>query len=100
MPRLLEVVFMLILSASFFFLGVKYSDKVKENVGWIFEYKESEVELPKLSNTSDISSKKKSQEELESDSSLDNLDIESQDALEQGQLPEEDQNIIPAIYDE
>jgi hypothetical protein len=97
MARLLEIVFIFILSSSFFFLGVKYSAKVKENVGWMFEYKENEVELSDAPKASDIKDG-----QLESqDDDIDNLNTESeQDGVDQGQLPEEDKNIIPAIYDE
>ncbi|MFT6331750.1 MAG: hypothetical protein ACJAW3_000068 [Lentimonas sp.] len=52
MTKSLELIFILLFSACTFFLGVNYSGKVKESVGWMFENDGSEVELPDLADTS------------------------------------------------
>lgn len=49
MTKLIEVIVVLALLLFSFFLGVRYSDKVKEHASWMFEAKEEEVELPDLS---------------------------------------------------
>lgn len=35
-----------------FFLGVRYSDRVRENVSWLQDKSDEELELPNLSNES------------------------------------------------
>jgi hypothetical protein len=51
MIKKIEVlVVIVILSLFSFFIGVKYSDKIKGHASWLFESHEDEVELPDLSN--------------------------------------------------
>lgn len=52
MTKLVEVIVVLALLLFSFFLGVRYSDKVKEHASWMFETREEEVELPDLSGGS------------------------------------------------
>lgn len=49
MSKLSKSVFILVLILVSFFLGVSYSDSVKEHAGWLFEQKEEEIELPDMS---------------------------------------------------
>ena len=50
MIRVIEAIVILGLLLCAFFLGVKYSDQVKDRAGWLFETKEEEVELPAISS--------------------------------------------------
>ena len=50
MVKAIEVIVVITLLVFAFFIGVKYSDSVKNHASWLFEQKEEEVELPDLSN--------------------------------------------------
>ena len=51
MNKSLEIIFILVFATFTFFLGVGYSDNIKETFGWMFEGNESQVALPDLSDT-------------------------------------------------
>jgi len=48
MIKIIEAIVVLALLLFAFFIGVKYSDQVKERAGWLFETKEEEIELPNI----------------------------------------------------
>ena len=83
MTKTLEITLIILLSLFSFFLGVKYSNSIKEHAGWLFELNGDEVALPDLSNT----------QNPEMDMSID----ENNKTIEQGNQPAEDQNIVPSI---
>jgi hypothetical protein len=45
--EILAIIILLIIS---FFLGVKYSDNIKNHANWLFESKEEELEMPDITN--------------------------------------------------
>lgn len=66
MTQKLEIFIIAVISLTFAFLaGVKYADSVKESIGWIFEARESDVELPDLSKESMIDSTAEDQEAID-----------------------------------
>ncbi len=83
MTKTLEITLIILLSVFSFFLGVKYSNSIKERSGWLFEVNGDEVALPDLSNT----------QNPEMDMPID----ENGKTIEQANPPAEDQNIVPSI---
>lgn len=49
MTKTIKITISFILLLLAFFVGVSYSDSVKESAGWLFEGRGDEVELPDLS---------------------------------------------------
>jgi hypothetical protein len=49
MNKIIKLIVTLTLLIFSFFIGVKYSDSIKNHASWLFEAKEEEVELPDLS---------------------------------------------------
>ena len=49
MVKLFEGIIVIVVLIFAFFAGVKYSDDIKQQVGWLFETKEEAEELPNLS---------------------------------------------------
>lgn len=54
MSKVLELVMISVLLISAFFFGVAYSGPVKENLSWLFEVKEQEVEILEIRKKHDI----------------------------------------------
>ena len=83
MTKAPEITIIIFLSALSFFLGVKYSEDVREHASWIFESNSDEIELPDLSST----------ENPEMEIPVD----ENGKTVDQAVPPAEDQNIVPLI---
>ncbi len=54
MIKVIEAIAILGLLVFSFFLGVKYSDQIKERAGWLFETKEEEIELPSINSDGSV----------------------------------------------
>lgn len=63
MIKIVEMIVMLTLLVFVFFLGVKYSDNVKNSASWLFEIKGQEVDIHMIDD-SEIDDVEESQDEI------------------------------------
>lgn len=85
MIKVIEMIVMMTLLVFVFFIGVKYSDDVKNSASWLFEVKEVEVDVPSnFSSEEDIDIFDQDSEiQVEEDNILDTKEVNSDQSVAQ-----------------